>query len=142
MSQIISFSADNDFANDLDSLIRNSGYQNRSRFLRDAAIFFAEDKQRGEFMSIDDDVVIEGHLVVHYEHTVDQKLMVARTGSIEIAAYHHSSRLGHSCHLCVDVVHVKGSAADVRDVYRKLQNTQNVNKVSFIIAPMSQQDCC
>ena len=142
MSQILSFSADHDFASDLDSLIQKSGYQNRSRFLRDAAIFFAENKQRGELMKIDDNIVIEGHLVVHYEHTVEQKLMVSRTGLIEVAAYHHSSRLGHSCHLCVDVVHVKGTAANVRDVYRKLQNTQNVNKVSFIIAPMSQRDCC
>ena len=69
--------------------------------------------------------------------------MVSRTGSIEVAAYHHSSRLGHSCHSCVDVIHVKGNAGDVRGVYEKLQNTPNVDKVSFIIAfPLRQEDCC
>ena len=93
-------------------------------------------------MSIADDVVIEGHLVVHYEHKEDQKLMVSRTGNVEIAAYHHSSRLGHSCHLSVDVIHVKGQATDVREIVGKLQNTQNVDKVSFILAPMSFEECC
>ena len=95
-----------------------------------------------ELMSIADDVVIEGHLVVHYEHKEDQKLMVSRTGNVEIAAYHHSSRLGHSCHLSVDVIHVKGQATDVRKIVGKLQNTQNVDKVSFILAPMSFEECC
>lgn len=142
MSQIISFSADRDFAGDLEGLIEKSGYANRSRFLRDAALFFAEMKQRGELMNIDEEAVIEGHLVIHYEHGTDQKLMVSRTGSIEVAAYHHSSRLGHSCHSCVDVIHVKGNAGDVRGVYEKLQNTPNVDKVSFIIAPLRQEDCC
>ncbi len=142
MSQIISFSADRNFAGDLESLIERSGYANRSRFLRDAALFFAEMKQRGELMNIDANLIIEGHLVVHYEHGADQKLMVSRTGSIEVAAYHHSSRLGHSCHLCVDVIHVRGAASDIREVYNKLQNTPNVDKVSFTIAPLRQEDCC
>ena len=142
MSQIISFSADKSFAEDIENLIASAGYQNRSRFLRDAAIFFAEMKQRGELMNMDADLTVEGHLIVHYEHGTEQKLMVSRTGSIEVAAYHHSSRLGHSCHSCVDVIHVKGPAGDVREVYNRLQNTPKVDKVSFIIAPMRQEDCC
>ena len=142
MSQIISFSADSGFATDLEGLIEKAGYANRSRFLRDAALFFSEMKQRGELMNMDGNLVIEGHLVVHYEHGSDQKLMVSRTGSIEVAAYHHSSRLGHSCHLGVDVIHVKGPAGDIREVYEKLQNTPNVDKVSFTIAPLRQEDCC
>ena len=142
MSQIISFSADKSFAEDIENLIASAGYQNRSRFLRDAAIFFAEMKQRGELMNMDADLTVEGHLIVQYEHGTEQKLMVSRTGSIEVAAYHHSSRLGHSCHSCVDVIHVKGPAGDVREVYKRLQNTPKVDKVSFIIAPMRQEDCC
>ena len=39
MSQIISFSADKEFAAELDKLIEKSGYKNRSRFIRDAALF-------------------------------------------------------------------------------------------------------
>ena len=142
MSQIISFSADRDFAAIFDDLIQQSGYKNRSRFLRDAAIYFAEIQQKGDLMSIDDGEVVEGHLVVHYQTEKEQKLMVTRTESVEVAAYHHSSRLGHSCHLSVDVVHVKGEAIHVRRVYEQLQNTLNVDKVSFISAPMRQEGCC
>lgn len=142
MSRIISFSADDDFAKDFDNLIERSGYKNRSRFLRDAALFFAEHQQRGDLMEMADNEIVEGHLVVYYEHGSEQKLMVSRTDSVEVAAYHHSSRLGHSCHSCVDVVHVKGEAPHVRSVFEQLNTTPNVDKVSFISAPMKIEDCC
>ena len=142
MSQIISISVDKEFAQSLDNLISKSGYNNRSRFLRDAAINYAEMKQRGELMNIDDRVIIEGHLVVYYQHHSDQKLMVSRNEAVEVAAYHHSSRLGHSCHSSVDVVHIKGRASDVRSVFERIQNTTNVDKVTFIVAPMKEEDCC
>jgi len=142
MTQVMSFSADKEFAAEFDDLIRKSGYKNRSRFIRDAALFFAEIQQKGDLMNMKDEEIVEGHLVVHYQHGSDQKLMVSRTDSVEIAAYHHSSRLGHSCHLSVDVVHVKGEAIHVRRVYEQLQNTLNVDKVSFISAPMRQEGCC
>ncbi|MED5267979.1 MAG: hypothetical protein VYB00_04070 [Candidatus Thermoplasmatota archaeon] len=138
----MSFSADKEFASEFDDLIRKSGYKNRSRFIRDAALFFAEIQQKGDLMNMKDEEIVEGHLVVHYQHGSDQKLMVSRTDSVEVAAYHHSSRLGHSCHLSVDVVHVKGEAIHVRRVYEQLQNTLNVDKVSFISAPMRQEGCC
>ncbi len=142
MSRIISLSLDNDFADDLDNLIEKSGYKNRSRFLRDAALFFAEIQQRGELMNMPDNIILEGHLVVYYQQGKDQKLMVNRNGDIDVAAYHHSSRLGHSCHSCVDVVHVKGQASHVRNVFNQLKNTPDVEKVSFISAPMRGEDCC
>lgn len=142
MSQIISFSADKSFADIFDELIQKSGYKNRSRFLRDAAIYFAEIQQKGDLMTIDDSEIVEGHLVVHYETEKEQKLMVTRTESVEVAAYHHSSRLGHSCHSCVDVVHLKGIASDVREIFEQLNNTRNVDKVVFVSAPMRQDECC
>ena len=142
MSQIISFSADKSFAAIFDELIQKSGYKNRSRFLRDAAIYFAEIQQKGDLMTIDDSEIVEGHLVVHYETEKEQKLMVTRTESVEVAAYHHSSRLGHSCHSCVDVVHLKGIASDVREIFEQLNNTRNVDKVVFVSAPMRRDECC
>ena len=142
MSRIISFSADNDFADGFEGLIGKSGYTNRSSFLRDATMFFAEIQQKGDLMNMQGDMIVEGHLIVHYQEKSEQKLMVSRTENIEVAAYHHSSRLGHSCHSCVDVVHVKGDARSVREVYEQLQNTSNVDKVSFVSAPMKDEDCC
>ena len=143
MSQIISFSADKDFAEDFDNLIKRSGYQNRSRFIRDAALHFAEIQQKGDLMSMDGEVIAEGHFVVYYQHDhgKSQKLLDLRHSElIEVASYSHSS-LKHS-HACVDVVQAKGKAVNLRSVIENLQNTPNVDKVEFISAPFRESGCC
>ena len=141
MSQIISFSADKEFAADFDQLIERSGYKNRSRFIRDAALFYAEIQQRGDLMNMDGNEIIEGHLVVYYQHGNEQKLLDLRHSElIEVASYNHSS-LKHS-HACVDVLQAKGKAANIRLIIEQLQNTPDVDKVSFISAPMREDGCC
>ena len=143
MSQIISFSADRDFARDFDKLIEKSGYRNRSRFIRDAALLYADLQQRGSLEEMDPDLIIEGHLVVYYQHDhgKGQKLLDLRHSDlIEVASYTHSS-LKHS-HTCVDLLQVKGSAGNVRLVIADLQNAPDVDKVSFVIAPMREEGCC
>lgn len=141
MSRIISFSADSDFADDFDNLIERSGYKNRSRFIRDAALFFAEIQQRGDLMDMDDDIIIEGHLVVYYQHGNEQKLLDLRHSDlIDVASYNHSS-LKHS-HACVDILQTKGKAVNLRLIIEQLQNTPDVDKVSFISAPMREDGCC
>jgi len=143
MSQIISFSADKDFAEDFDNLIKRSGYQNRSRFIRDAALHFAEIQQKGDLMSMDGEVIAEGHFVVYYQHDhgKSQKLLDLRHSElIEVASYSHSS-LKHS-HACVDVIQAKGKAANLRSVIENLQDTPNVDKVEFISAPTREAGCC
>ncbi len=141
MSQIISFSADKEFAADFDSLIERSGYKNRSRFIRDATLSFAEMQQRGDLMNMDGEEVIEGHLVVYYQHGNDQKLLDLRHSDlVDVASYNHSS-LKHS-HACVDVIQAKGKASNLRLVIEQLQNTPDVDKVSFITAPMREDGCC
>ena len=143
MSQIISFSADKEFADDFDSLIKRSGYQNRSRFIRDAGLFFSEIQQRGDLMSMDGEEIAEGHFVVYYQHDhgKGQKLLDLRHSElIEVASYSHSS-LKHS-HACVDVIQAKGKAVNLRIVIENLQNTPNVDKVEFISAPFRESGCC
>jgi len=144
MTHIISFSADNDFARDFETLMEKSGYRNRSRFIRDASLFFAEMQQRGELVDMDDDLTVEGHLVVHYQHdhANGQKLLVdlRHSNLIEVATYSHSS-FKHS-HACVDLLQVKGSAENVRFVISELQNTPHIDKVSFVTAPHREQGCC
>ena len=143
MSQIISFSADSSFAKDFDSLIERSGYRNRSRFIRDASLFFAEIQQRGDLAEMDEGATVEGHLVVYYQHDhgKGQKLLDLRHSDlIEVSSYTHSS-LKHS-HTCVDLLQVKGSAGNIRFVIEDLQNTQHVDKVAFVVAPMRDDGCC
>ena len=90
MSQIITFSADKVFANDLDDMIKKSGYQNRSRFLRDAALYFADIQQRGELADMKDEEILEGHLVIYYQHGIEHKLTdVRHTNHLEILSLIH-----------------------------------------------------
>ena len=136
MSQIITFSADKNFANDLESIIKKSGYQNSSRFLRDAALYYSEIKQRGELNYMKDDEIIEGHLIVYYQHDhgVENKLMDIRHGEgLEISSSNHSC-LTHS-HTCVDILQCKGTALGFRNIIEKLQNTPNVNNCLLYTSP-------
>jgi metal-responsive CopG/Arc/MetJ family transcriptional regulator len=142
MSQIITFSADKIFADDLEKLIKNSGYQNRSRFLRDAAIYFADLQQRGELMDMKDDETLEGHIVIYYQHGIEDKLTDVRHTSnlLEISSYNHHC-LKHS-HTCVDIIQCIGTAKNYRKVIEKLQNTPNIDKIQFISAPIREDGCC
>ena len=143
MTQIISFSADTDFANNLDNMISKSGYSNRSRFIRDASLFYAEMQQRGDLESMNAGLTIEGHLVVYYQHDHgdSQRLLDLRHSElIEVSSYSHSS-LKHS-HSCVDLLQIKGKAINIRSVIEELQNTPYVDKISFISAPMREDGCC
>jgi len=141
MSRIISFSSDDEFSDNLEHLIKKSGYKNRSRFLRDAALFFAEYKQRGELVDMKDEEVVEGHIVIYYQHGIESKLLDLRhTNSLEIANYNHSC-LTHS-HTCVDVLQAIGSAVNFRNMIVNLQDTPNVDKVTFVSAPMREDGCC
>lgn len=141
MSQIISFSADKKFADGLEHLIDNSGYKNRSKFLRDAAMYFSEIQQRGDLASMEDSVVVEGHLVIYFQHGIETKLMEIRhNNNLKMTSYSHSC-LTHS-HTCVDIMHAIGTAAQFREAIEQLQNIPNVEKVSMVSAPLREEGCC
>jgi metal-responsive CopG/Arc/MetJ family transcriptional regulator len=141
MSAIISFSSDSDFSNSLEDLMEKSGYKNRSRFMRDAALYFSEYKQRGELSQMADDEVLEGHLVIYYQHGIEKKLLdIRHSNELEISSYNHSC-LKHS-HTCVDLMQAIGTAANFRKVMAQLNDTASVDKVTFISAPMRDDGCC
>lgn len=141
MSRVISFSTDEEFASSLDSLVATSGYKNRSRFIRDASLYFAEIKQRGELEDMKSDVVLEAMIIVYYQHGIEQKLMDLRhSNELDVSSYNHAC-LPHS-HTCVDVMHAKGTAQQYRKIIKSLQNTPKVDKVSFVSAPMRDSGCC
>ena len=60
MSQIITFSADAEFAQKLDSMTKETGYNNRSRFLRDAALNYNEQITSGDLENMDEGDTAEG----------------------------------------------------------------------------------
>ena len=141
MSRVISFSTDDEFANSLDDLVSKSGYQNRSRFIRDASMFFAEMQQRGELRDMRGDEVVEAMLIVHYQHGIEQKLLELRhSNELDVSSYNHAC-LPHS-HTCVDVMNAKGTAKQYRKIIESLQNTPKVDKVTFVSAPLRDSGCC
>ena len=141
MSRVISFSTDDEFANSLDDLVGKSGYQNRSRFIRDASMFFAEMQQRGELNDMRDDEVVEAMLIVHYQHGIEQKLLELRhSNELDVSSYNHAC-LPHS-HTCVDVMNAKGTAKQYKKIIESLQNTPKVDKVTFVSAPLRESGCC
>ena len=129
-------------------MIKASGYQNRSRFFRDAALLFTELKQRGDLENMDDDEILEGHLIVYYQHSaegkkhgIERKLIDLRHSTLlEVNNYNHSC-LKHS-HSCVDIMQAIGPAKAYRNVIEQLQNTHYVDKVTFVSAPMREEGCC
>ena len=141
MSRVVSFSTDSEFADNLDNLVKKSGYQNRSRFIRDASLYFADLKQRGPLENMKDEEELEGLLIIYYQHGIEQKLLnVRHSNGLKITSYNHCC-LEHS-HTCVDTMQAFGTAAEYRKIIEKLQNTPNVDKVSFISAPMREEGCC
>ena len=140
MSRVVSFSVDNKFADDLDNLVQTSGYDNRSRFLRDASLHFAEELQRGSIDSMENDTDIEGILIVFFQHGIEQKLHnIRHSGEITVTSYSHTSQFNNSC---VDMMLASGKAGKMRKVMQQLQKTQDVDRVTFIPAPLRDHGCC
>lgn len=125
MSRIISFSSDDSFSDGLEGTINKSGYKNRSRFMRDAVLHFADYKQRGEIESMDADQFVEGHLIVYYQHGIEDKLVdIRHSKDILVSNYNHSCL--RQSHTCVDVIQGSGTASGFRKVIEMLQNTVSV----------------
>jgi len=141
MSRILSFSVDNAFADDLARMIRDTGYKNRSMFLRDASIHFSDSKLRGELNEIDYDIQITGTLVIYYQHEVEHRLLDLRHSDlITVQSYHHNCLSGN--HMCVDTMQIKANAGDLRKAISELQDNSGVDRIGFTLAPIRTSGCC
>ena len=129
MSRVISFSVDNQFADELDNLVKSSGYDNRSRFLRDASLNLAEELQRGSLESMDPELNIEGILIVFFQHGIEQKLHdIRHSGDINVTSYNHTSQFNNSC---VDMMLAFGTAGKMREVMQNCRTRRTLIAPSF-----------
>ncbi len=141
MSRILSFSVDNAFADDLTRMVKDTGYKNRSMFLRDASIHFSDSKLRGELNEIDYDIQITGTLVIYYQHEVEHRLLDLRHSDlISVKSYHHNCLPGE--HMCVDTMQIKANAGDLRKAISELQDNSGVDRIGFTLAPIRTSGCC
>jgi len=140
MSRIISFSGDKEFLNSLDSMIKETGYNNRSMFLRDASFHFA-DASRGDLSTMDNDSQTEGVMVIFYQHGVESKILdIRHSHSVEVSSFHHNCLT--ESHTCVDTLQIRGEVNSLRDIVSRLRNTNDVDRVSFVPAPVREVGCC
>ncbi len=141
MSRIISFSVDDDFADRLDSMAKESGYRNRSKFLRDASISFAQANRNDELLSMDENAETEGTLLIYYQHGIESKLTELRHAhSLSVTSYNHNCL--STSHTCVDTMQVNGRVAKLRAIVESLKNTQGIDRVMFVSAPKRDHGCC
>ena len=141
MSQIITFSVDKEFSGRLDGFIQQTGYKNRSLFLRDASIHFADFSIRGDLESIDENRQVDGTAIVYFQHHVEHKLAELRhSDKFQITSYHHNCL--PSSHTCVDTMQVSGKAGAIREMIKELRNINDVDKVEFVLAPFRDSGCC
>ena len=141
MSQIITFSVDKEFAGRLDGFIQQTGYKNRSLFLRDASIHFADVCIRGDLESIDENRQVDGTAIVYFQHHVEHKLAELRhSDKFQITSYHHNCLA--TSHTCVDTMQVSGEAGAIRDMIKHLRYINDVDKVEFVLAPFRDSGCC
>ena len=110
--------------------------------MRDAALHFSDYKQRGDLSEMEDDLVVEGHMIVYYQHGIENKLVdIRHSNDLDISTYNHSC-LKHS-HTCVDIIQAIGTASNFRKVIAQLQDTSSVDKISFVGAPLrTEGGCC
>ena len=83
---------------------------------------------------------IEGILIVFFQHGIEQKLHnIRHSGEITVTSYSHTSQFNNSC---VDMMQASGTAGKVRKIMQQLQKTQDVDRVTFIPAPLRDHGCC
>ena len=141
MSRILSFSSDEEFAQRLESLVVDSGYSNRSRFLRDASLHYSDHRRRGDLEGMARESLVEGTMVLYYQHDVERSLMhIRHRKGLEVHSYHHTC-LSHS-HTCVDTLLIAGQAGLLNDTVKDLRATEGVDRVEFIVAPSKEHGCC
>ena len=141
MSQIITFSVDKEFASRLDDFIKQTGYKNRSMFLRDASLHFADASLRGDLDSMDTEQEIEGTAVVYFQHHVENKLAEFRhSKEFNITSFNHNCLT--QSHTCVDTMQVSGRVGAIQNMINGLRNTKDVDRVEFIAAPFRDSGCC
>jgi len=79
--------------------------------------------------------------VIFYQHGVESKILdIRHSHSVEVSSFHHNCLT--ESHTCVDTLQIKGSAISLREIVSRLRNTKDVDRVSFVPAPVRESGCC
>lgn len=104
-------------------------------------MYFAEVTQKGDLSTMKNNDKIEGTLVIYYQHGVESKLTELRhSHSLSVSSYQHNCLT--ESHTCVDTMQINGKVGSLKEVVSSLRNTQDIDRVVFVSAPMRGDGCC
>ena len=90
---------------------------------------------------MEDNLTTEGVLVIFYQHGVETKILdIRHSHSIEVSSFHHNCL--KESHTCVDTMQIRGAASSVRGAISRLRNTKDVDRVTYVSAPLRETGCC
>lgn len=127
---VLSFSIGRDLAADVDAIMEEIGYQNRSEVIRDAIRVFLE-KHRGLHAM---EGAVEGVAMVIYAPQAEKEVHRLLHDHTEIFPSFLHLDVGESRRRCCDVVVFRGQARDLRRVFHEVEATPYVERLN--VAPL------
>lgn len=127
---VLSFSISNELAAEVDEIMREIGYENRSEVIRDAIRVFL-DKHRDLHRM---EGLVEGVAMVIYSPEGEKEVHRTFHDNAEIFSSFLHLDVGEDRQKCCDVVVFRGRATDLRKVFHDIESTPHVEKLN--VAPL------
>lgn len=141
MSRVVSFSLDEGLAEELDRMVEDLAYGNRSGLARDAIRAFLAERRAEMRVEADPEGAVEGVIILYFQHDAEERLLSHRH---DADIHVHSAT--HTCladsHTCVDTLLVTGSHAAIVAKVAAYQAIEGVDEARFMIAPQREEGCC
>lgn len=129
-SDILSFSLPKELTADVDTIMEQMGYSNRSEVIRDALRGFLDKQKKLSAM----DGIVEGVLTILYSHDIEKVVHEILHDNTEIFRSFLHLDFNAGPHRCCDVVVFQGKAQDVKVAINKIEATNMVENVRVMLA--------
>ncbi len=127
---VLSFSLPEELASEVDRMMEEIGYQNRSEVIRDAIRVFLEKHEDIHLM----EGTVEGVAMIIYGHRGEREIhsMLHENAGLFSSFLHLD--FGENRQKCCDVVVFKGEATRLRKVFHSIESAPHVEKLN--VAPL------
>lgn len=127
---VLSFSLPEGLAAEVDGVMEEIGYQNRSEVIRDAIRLFLDKHQVLHQM----EGLVEGVAMVIYSHQGEKEVHRTLHDNTDVFTSFLHLDFGEDRQKCCDVIVFKGKARDLRRVFHVIESTPHVEKLN--VAPL------
>lgn len=124
---ILSFSLTRDLASQVDDLMQEMGYQNRSEVIRDALRAFLEKHEEVHRLQ----GRVEGVALVLYAHRAEREVHALLHASPDVFRSFLHLDFGEGAAKCCDVIVLRGPAERVRDALHDIEAAPHVERVNL-----------